>query len=83
VQPTNSLAPQMLQHKKTLAEEQLQAVVTGRVASVNVELEARDVVSASGRAPRFDGFAGCIQAQLEWLPLQWTYLAKKGAPHVP
>jgi hypothetical protein len=64
---------------KSHAEEQLAAVAEGRFSTVDVELEAQDVVSASGRAPCFGGFAGCIKAQLEWLPLQWTYLAENSA----
>jgi hypothetical protein len=52
------------------------------VAAADVHLEAADVATGGGGGgggPRFSGFAGCVKAQLEWLPLEWTFLARAGA----
>ena len=64
------------------------------ISAADVRLEARSATSShggagggsrgasatAGAAPRFHGFAGAAQAELEWLPLEWTYLARAGAP---
>lgn len=38
----------------------------------DVQLEA----NAGAGAVQFRGFAGALKAHLQWLPLQWTYIAK-------
>lgn len=52
----------------------------GRLSSGEVELEASATLSQQPDSGIFQGFAGCIKAEMQWLPLQWTYLARGVCP---
>lgn len=53
-----------------------QAAQAGRVSPSDVELEAAASLSAQPDSGIFQGFAGCIKAEMQWLPLQWTFLSR-------
>lgn len=57
----------------------LEAEQPGRVGMADVQLEATASLSVQRDGGIFRGFAGCIKAELQWLPLQWTYLARGAA----
>lgn len=62
----------------------LEADQPGRVSTADVQLEASASLSMQPDGGIFRGFAGCIKAELQWLPLQWTYLSRgQPPPHTP
>lgn len=54
-------------------------------AAEDVLLSAADSGSGAPAAAqvRWSGFAGVAHVSLESLPLQWTFLARRGAPPLP